>query len=100
MENHQRIYLDHAATTPLCPEARDAMIRCMTAIPGNASGIYDSAREAKRYLEQARCGSRPGILHAIRMRSISTSGGSESDNWALKGVAFDQARQPYRYDAP
>ncbi len=87
MENHQRIYLDHAATTPLCPEARDAMIRCMTEIPGNASGVYQTAREAKRYLEQARS-EVARILHAFPDEIYFTSGGSESDNWALKGITF------------
>ena len=87
MNPHQRIYLDHAATTPLCSEAREAMIRCLTDVPGNASGIYASAREAKRHLEAARAQA-ASILHAYPDELYFTSGGSESDNWALKGVAF------------
>ena len=87
MNPHQRIYLDHAATTPLCSEAREAMIRCLTDVPGNASGIYASAREAKRHLEAARAQA-ASILHAYPDELYFTSGGSESDNWALKGIAF------------
>ena len=44
MDSKKRIYLDHAATTPLCDEARHAMLECLTAVPGNASGIYSTHR--------------------------------------------------------
>ncbi len=86
MDSKKRIYLDHAATTPLCDEARHAMLECLTAVPGNASGIYASAREAKRHLEAARAQTAQA-LHANPDEIYFTSGGSESDNWALKGIA-------------
>ena len=87
MEKLKRIYLDHAATTPLCTEAREAMSQCMTEITGNASGVYQSARDAKQCLEQARAQA-ARCLHALPEEIYFTSGGSESDNWALKGIAF------------
>ncbi len=87
MTSQKRIYLDHAATTPLCDDALTAMIQCMNEISGNASGIYQSAREAKKCLEEARAQAARS-LHAFPDEIYFTSGGSESDNWALKGIAF------------
>ena len=85
MEN--RIYLDYAATTPLCDQAREAMYRCLKEISGNASGVYQTAREAKRCLEEARAKAARS-MNAYPDEIYFTSGGSESDNWALKGIAF------------
>ena len=86
MNATKRIYLDHAATTPLCPEAREAMQNCLGQAEGNASGVYQSAREAKRMLEQARS-EVAQLLGALPNEVYFTSGGTESDNWALKGLA-------------
>ena len=94
MSSMKRIYLDHAATTPLCDEAKQAMLQCIEEIHGNASGIYQSARDAKRCLEQARV--QVGkALGANPEEIYFTSGGSESDNWALKGMAFKSS--PYAH---
>lgn len=82
-----RIYLDNAATTPLAPEALNAMMPYLTAQYGNASSIYDTGRSARKAVDAARrqvaalIGCKPNELYF-------TSGGSESDNWALKGIAF------------
>lgn len=82
-----RIYLDNAATTPLAPEALDAMMPYLTAQYGNASSIYDTGRSARKAVDAARrqvaalIGCKPNELYF-------TSGGSESDNCALKGIAF------------
>jgi cysteine desulfurase len=79
-----RIYLDHAATTPMVPEAVEAMTRELTRI-GNASSLHASGRSARRVVEEsreaiaARVGARPAEL-------IFTSGGTESDNLAIKGA--------------
>ena len=81
-----RIYLDHAATTPLDPAVLDAMLPYLTGCQGNPSGIHETAREARAALDQARrtaaaaLGVKPGEVYF-------TSGGSESDNWALRGIA-------------
>jgi cysteine desulfurase len=81
-----RIYLDHAATTPLDPRVLEAMLPCLTEAWGNPSSIYAEAREARRHLDAARrlvadlLGARPGEI-------VFTSGGSESDSLALRGIA-------------
>ena len=81
-----RIYLDHAATTPLAPEALAEMMPFWMESCGNPSSIHATGREAHRALDTARkrvaaaIGAEPGEIYF-------TSGGSESDNWALKGAA-------------
>ncbi len=78
-----RTYLDHAATTPMVPEAIEAMTRELTRV-GNASSLHGSGRAARRIVEEsreaiaARLGARPAEV-------IFTSGGTESDNLAVKG---------------
>ncbi|GMU79758.1 MAG: cysteine desulfurase [Acidimicrobiia bacterium] len=79
-------YLDHAATTPLRPEARAAMARLLTDDLGNPSGSHSVARRAKTALEEAReavggdLGSAPGEV-------VFTGGGTEGDNLAVLGAA-------------
>jgi cysteine desulfurase len=81
-----RIYLDHAATTPMVPEAVEAMTRELTRV-GNASSLHGSGRTARRVVEEsreaiaARVGAHPTEL-------IFTSGGTESDNLAVKGALW------------
>ena len=78
-------YLDHAATTPMRAEAVAAMLPFLTVEYGNPSGVYASARRARRALDDARdataaalgCG--PGEV-------VFTSGGTEADNLAVLGV--------------
>lgn len=80
------IYLDHAASTPLRPEAVAALQPFLTGIHGNPSGAHAAAREAKTALEAARedvaaaLGARPREI-------VFTGGGSESDNLAILGAA-------------
>ncbi|CAB1241251.1 Cysteine desulfurase IscS [Ruminococcaceae bacterium BL-6] len=80
------IYADNAATTPVSKTVLEAMLPYYTKYFGNASSLYSAGREAKKALELARAdvadclGARPGEI-------FFTSGGSESDNWAIKGVA-------------
>ena len=80
------MYLDHAATTPIRPEARDALIKALDEFGGNASGTHAIARAAKNALEEAR--ERAGeILGASRPDEIVfTSGGTESDNLGVVGT--------------
>ncbi|MXY46347.1 MAG: cysteine desulfurase NifS [Chloroflexi bacterium] len=81
------IYLDHAATTPMRPEVLDAMMPYFTADFGNPSSIYTIGQEARKALDDAR--ERIARILGARMSEIVfTSGGTESDNAALKGVAF------------
>ena len=83
----QRIYLDHAATTAVAPEVFQAMQPYLAAAFGNPSGVYAEAREARAALEKARA-QVAGLIGADPPEVYFTSGGSESDNWAIKGAAF------------
>ena len=85
------IYFDHAATTPLHPRVLEAMLPYLKERFGNPSGTYALAREAQRALDQAR----RSVADVLGCRSTEvtfTSGGSESINTALKGVAFAQKK--------
>jgi cysteine desulfurase len=81
------IYLDHAATTPLDPRVLEAMQPFFSARFYNPSSIYTPAKEVRRTVEWAR-ETVAQILHARPTEIIFTAGGSESDNQAIKGVAF------------
>ena len=80
------VYLDNAATTKVRPEVVEAMLPYFTEIYGNASAVYDFGQKCKQAIENAR----ETIGSSIGTRASNiyfTAGGSESDNWALKGVA-------------
>ncbi|MBN1659462.1 MAG: cysteine desulfurase NifS [Anaerolineae bacterium] len=83
------VYLDHAATTPVDPRVVEAMLPYWTEKFGNPSSIYSLGREARQALEDAR-DTVAAILHCEARDVIFTSGGSESDNLALRGVAFER----------
>jgi cysteine desulfurase len=77
-------YLDHAATTPMLPEAVAAMVEEMTHV-GNASSLHSSGRRARRVVEEAR--EQLGVaLGASPSEVVFTAGGTESDNLAVKGL--------------
>ncbi len=83
----RRIYLDHAATTPTRPEVVKSMLPFFTDAFGNASSIHSYGQEAKGAIEDART----KVAELIGARSeeiVFTSGGTEADNYALKGVAY------------
>jgi cysteine desulfurase len=81
------VYLDHNATTPVHPEVLEAMIPYFSKVYGNASSLHQSGREAKAALEDARQ-SIADTLGCGTSEVIFTSGGTESDNFAIKGTAF------------
>jgi cysteine desulfurase len=82
-----RIYLDHAATTPTRPEVVKAMLPFFADAFGNPSSIHSYGREAKGAVEEAR--TRVAELIGARSEEIVfTSGGTEADNYALKGGAY------------
>lgn len=83
----KRIYLDYAATTPVHPEVVKAMTPFFTQKYGNASTIYSFGREAKAAIEESREAFAKAIGADIA-EVIFTSGGTESDNFAIKGVAY------------
>ena len=80
------VYLDNAATTKVRPEVVEAMLPYFTEIYGNASAVYDFGQKCKQAIEDTR----ETIAASIGTKAANiyfTGGGSESDNWALKGVA-------------
>lgn len=80
------IYLDHAATTPLKKEVLDEMLPFLTMNFGNPSSVYSLGRESKMAVEKAR----EQVARAIGCETNEiyfTASGTESDNWALRGMA-------------
>ena len=89
-------YLDHAATTPMVPEAIEAMAEQL-AVTGNASSLHSSGRAARRTVEEAReliaerFGARPSEV-------VFCSGGTEANNLAIKGMYWSRlAQHPERH---
>ena len=87
----KHIYLDNAATTACAPEVVEAMLPFFTQTFGNASSVHACGREAKRAAEAARRQAAKALNAAAPQEIIFTAGGSESDNWAIKGAAFANA---------
>jgi cysteine desulfurase len=85
----RRIYLDHAATTPLDERVLSAMLPYLTTHWGNPSSIYAEAQTARRGLDAARR-TVAAVLGAKPNEVVFTSGGTEADNLALRGVAMAQ----------
>ena len=83
----RRVYMDHNATTPVHPEVLEAMMPFFQDQFGNASSIHWAGREVKKYLDEAR-EKVAALLHASPEEVIFTGCGTESDNMAIKGVAF------------
>lgn len=83
----ERIYLDNAATTPMDPRVVEAMMPYLTRTFGNASGLHTYGTEAKYAIENCRV-KMSWFLNTSAEEIIFTSGGTESNNLALKGVAF------------
>ena len=84
----KRIYLDHAATTPLDPQVLEKMMPYLTGNFGNPSSIHFFGREARKAVEDARVVVAKEIGADGLQEIIFTGGGSESDNLAIKGVAL------------
>ena len=81
------IYADHAATTPLSPAAWEAMRPYLENYYGNPSTLYSFAREPRKAVSDARK-TIANIIGAEPSEIYFTSGGTEADNWAIKGTAF------------
>ncbi len=92
MEQQRRVYLDHAATTPLDSRVLDAMRPALKGVWGNPSSIYFEGREARKALDAARRDV-AALLQARPNDIVFTSGGSESDNLAIRGAAFASVRR-------
>ncbi|WP_375178983.1 cysteine desulfurase family protein [Enterococcus rotai] len=83
------IYFDNSATTPIYPQALDTYVKVSQRIIGNPSSLHDLGNQANRLLEQAR----KQIADLVQVKSNEiyfTSGGTEGDNWVLKGTALEK----------
>jgi len=83
----KRIYLDYAATTPTHPEVVKTMLPYFTEAFGNPSSIHSYGQEAKGAMEEARV-KVADLIGARDEEIVFTSGGTEADNFAIKGVAY------------
>lgn len=83
----KRIYLDNAATTAVHPAVIEKMLPYFTECYGNASSVHFVGRDARKALEESRR-KVAAVLNCKPQEVYFTSGGTESDNWALKGAAF------------
>lgn len=81
------VYMDYAATTFTKPEVLEEMIPYFTEFYGNPSSIYSISRETKRAIDKARMRVAKA-LNADPQEIYFTGGGSEADNWAIKGIAL------------
>lgn len=84
-----RIYLDNAATTAVSQPVMEAMLPYYMQVYGNPSSIHSTGRDAKKAVERARR-QVAAALGCGAQEVYFTAGGSESDNWAIKGAAFAQ----------
>ncbi len=91
------VYLDNSATTPICDEAKQAMLEAMECY-GNPSSLHSKGFESSKMIEEAR----KKILNSLFVRNgkadnlIFTAGGTEADNLALLGVAYAKTRRANR----
>ena len=95
MSQTRSVYLDHAATTPMYPEAIEAMTAALSSV-GNASSLHTAGRAARRRVEEAR-ESLAARLGARPSEVIFTAGGTDSDNLAVKGIYWARRdAEPHR----
>ncbi|MGK0550954.1 cysteine desulfurase family protein [Enterococcus faecalis] len=83
------IYFDNSATTPIYPQALDAYVKTSQRIYGNPSSLHDLGSQAQRLLQQARK-QIADLIEVAANEIYFTSGGTEGDNWVLKGTALEK----------
>jgi cysteine desulfurase len=81
-----RVYFDYNATTPLAGEARDAVVAALDGTYGNASSVHHFGQQAKAAIDDARAAI-ARLINAEPSEIVFTSGGTEADNFAIRGVA-------------
>ena len=86
----KQVYLDNAATTPVDPRVKEAMLPFLEDYYGNPSSVHSAGQVVRAAVEEAR-NRVAALIHARSDEIYFTSGGTESDNWALKGVAWARA---------
>ncbi|QDR80835.1 cysteine desulfurase NifS [Sporomusa termitida] len=88
----KRIYFDHSATTPVNREVAESMLEYMTEKYGNPSSVHSFGRETRKAVEEAR-EKVAALINAAPNEIIFTSGGTEGDNLAIKGVAYGNRKK-------
>ncbi|MEK7396273.1 MAG: aminotransferase class V-fold PLP-dependent enzyme, partial [Candidatus Poribacteria bacterium] len=88
----RRIYMDHNATTPVLPDVLEAMLPYFREYFGNASSVHSFGRDARNGMEEAR-ERLANFIGAQSSEIIWTSGGTESDNFAIEGAAYDNIKK-------
>ncbi|PQW02981.1 cysteine desulfurase family protein [Enterococcus faecium] len=83
------IYFDNSATTPIFPQSLDAYVKTSQRIIGNLSSLHDLGNQANRLLQQARK-QIADLIHVEPEEIYFTSGGTEGDNWVLKGTMIEK----------
>ncbi|EPM8082397.1 cysteine desulfurase family protein [Enterococcus faecium] len=83
------IYFDNSATTPIFPQSLDAYVKTSQRIIGNPSSLHDLGNQANRLLQQARK-QIADLIHVEPEEIYFTSGGTEGDNWVLKGTMIEK----------
>jgi len=96
--NKKLIYADHAATTPLMPEALEAMLPFMKGDFGNPSSIHSWARKPREAVREARAAIAM-CINAEPEEIFFTSGGTEADNWVVKGSEGGMLVSSYEHHA-
>src|SRR6185436_14808589 len=84
-----RIYLDHNATTPVLPAAAEAVMRALGDLFGNASSVHYYGQQAKAAVDNARSAV-AALIGSEPSEVVFTSGGTEGDNFAIRGAAEAQ----------
>jgi cysteine desulfurase len=85
----RKVYLDNASTTPILPEVRDAMLPYLSELYGNPSCMHDWGDAAREGIEEAR-GKVADLIAADADEIVFTASGTESNNFAIKGLALAQ----------
>src|SRR5919106_3058561 len=81
-----RVYFDYNATTPLAPEALEAITRVTRDVFGNASSVHHFGQQAKATIDEARSAV-AALINGDPSEIVFTSGGTEADNLAIRGAA-------------
>jgi cysteine desulfurase len=85
-DSQMRVYFDYNATTPLAPPVSEAVVRASHDLFGNPSSVHYFGQQAKALVDEARSAV-AALIHGDPSEMVFTSGGTESDNFALRGVA-------------
>ncbi len=92
MQINDGIYMDYAATTPMKKEVLEAMMPFLEGGFGNPSSFHSFGRDTKKVIDESR-EIIANAINASQKEIYFTGGGSEADNWAIKGVAFSNRKK-------